>query len=102
MEPSAAMAITRPPSSITPGPDGSRPLSYPILVQPVLDRHCVRCHNADKADGKVQLTGVPAGTFSQSYNALVKFVAYSAWGAPNNNYEPLTEPDRFGARGEAS
>jgi hypothetical protein len=99
MEPGVAMAVTRAPSSIAPGPDGSRPLSYPILVQPVLDRHCVRCHNADKAEGKVQLTGVPAGTFSESYHALVKFAAYSAWGAPNNNYEPLTEPDRFGARG---
>ena len=29
---------------ITPGPDGSKPLSYPILVQPVLGRHCVRHH----------------------------------------------------------
>ena len=25
-------------------------------------------------------------------------VAYTAWGMPHNNYEPLTIPDRFGAR----
>ena len=80
-------------------PDGSHPLSYPILVQPVLDRHCVSCHNPKKPEGNVILTGEPAKTFSRSYNALVKLVSFSAWVLPNNNYEPLTEPDRFGARG---
>ena len=34
---------------ITPGPDGSKPFSYPILVQPVLDKQCVACHNAGEA-----------------------------------------------------
>jgi mono/diheme cytochrome c family protein len=93
-----ALAMAREPSTITPGPDGSRPLSYPILVQPVLDRHCVACHNAKKAEGKVVLTGKPAGKFSESYNALVTRVSYTAWGNPQNNFEPLTSPDRFGAR----
>lgn len=93
-----AQAILRAPSKITPGPDGSLPLSYPILVQPVLDRHCVRCHNAEKSEGKIVLTGEPADQFSRSYNALIPFVAYTAWGNPHNNFEPLTEPDRFGAR----
>jgi hypothetical protein len=37
-------AALRAPSRITPGPDGSWPLSYDQLVQPVLDRQCVRCH----------------------------------------------------------
>jgi len=86
------------PSTIVPGPDGSNPLSYPILVQSVLDRHCVECHNAKKPEGKVILTGEPEGTFTKSYNVLIHHVAYTAWGMPHNNYEPLTEPDRFGAR----
>jgi hypothetical protein len=93
-----ALAIAREPSSIQPGPPGSRPLSYPLLVQPVLDRHCVACHKAEKPEGKVVLTGEPAGTFSRSYNALIPFVVYAAWGNPAGNYEPLTAPDRFGAR----
>jgi hypothetical protein len=93
-----ALAIARKPSSITPGPRGSRPLSYPLLVQPVLDRHCIECHKAEKPEGKVVLTGEPAGTFSRSYNALMPFGAWTAWGNPANNYEPLTAPDRFGAR----
>jgi len=47
-----ARAATRPPSPITPGPEGSWPLRYDQLVQPVLDRHCVRCHSP-QADPKV-------------------------------------------------
>lgn len=99
IERTGAMAITRQPSTITPGPDGSCPLSYPLLVQPVLDRQCVRCHSPEKPEGKVVLTGQPAGEFSRSYNALVPLVVYSAWGNTQNNHEPLTMPDRFGARG---
>ena len=34
----------------TPGPDGSWPLRYDQLVQPVLDRHCVSCHRPDAQD----------------------------------------------------
>ena len=92
------LASTQEPSELAPGPDGSKPLSYPILVQPLLDRHCVECHNAKKPEGKVILTGEPQGAFTTSYNALIPHVAYTAWGMPNNNFEPMTEPDRFGAR----
>ncbi|MDZ7615750.1 MAG: hypothetical protein U1E05_02025, partial [Patescibacteria group bacterium] len=98
LEPGVAMAIGREPSPIAPGPDGSSPLSYPLLVQPVLDQHCVQCHKADKADGNVILTGEPEGAFSKSYNALIGQVAYTAWGMPNDNHEPMTMPDTFGAR----
>ena len=98
IEPGGALALAREPSTIEPGPDGSLPLSYPILVQPVLDRHCVECHNPNKPEGKVILTGEPAEQFSLSYHALVPLVAYTAWGNPQNNYEPMTAPDRFGAR----
>lgn len=44
-------ALGRVPSVIAPGPDGSKPFSYPILVQGVLDRHCVTCHNAQTPGG---------------------------------------------------
>ena len=94
---SVALAQQRPPSSITPGPDGSKPLSYPLLVQPVLDRLCVECHRGPKADGGIVLTGEPAGEFSVSYNALAPLVSYSEWkGTPADNSEPLTRPDLFG------
>ena len=92
------LAIAREPSPITPGPCGSRPLSYPLLVQPVLDRQCIACHKAEKPEGKVVLTGEPAGTFSRSYNCADAVRRPNGLGNPANNYEPLTAPDRFGAR----
>ncbi|HRT94805.1 MAG TPA: hypothetical protein P5532_10320, partial [Planctomycetota bacterium] len=94
----AAKALLRPPSTIEPGPDGSKPLSYPILIQPVLDKHCVSCHNKEKPEGKVILTGEPAGHYTASYNALAPRVSYAAWGH-GGNCEPLAKPDYFGARG---
>jgi len=38
------MAAAREPSRLTLGPEGSWPLRFDQLVQPVLDKHCVRCH----------------------------------------------------------
>lgn len=96
----SAQAKKGAPSRIKPGPDGSKPFSYPLLVQPVLDKHCVSCHSESKPDGGVLLTGKPQGSFSVSYNTLTPRVAYSEWkGSPQDNSEPVTYPDRFGARG---
>jgi hypothetical protein len=91
-----AQALRRAPSKIKPGPDGSRPFSYPRLVQPVLDRHCVTCHDGSELNRPV-LTGEPEGDFTKSYNALVSRVSFTAWGRPEQNFEPMTEPLRFGA-----
>jgi hypothetical protein len=43
-------AIKREPSKIAVGPEGSWPLRFDRLVQPVLDGHCVRCHDAAAED----------------------------------------------------
>jgi hypothetical protein len=98
-----ASALARPPSAIAPAPEGARPLSYPRLVQPVLDKRCVSCHSAARPDGGVILTGEPQGRYTVSYNALAPRVPYSAWGVPGDflktNSEPIARPDFFGARG---
>ena len=91
------LAMAHDPVPISPGPEGSRPFSYPLLVQPVLDRACVECHNHEKAEGKVVLTGEAEGPYTASYNALVTRVRYSAWGGIVENGEPATMPGRFGA-----
>ncbi|MCY2950817.1 MAG: hypothetical protein NTU53_02435, partial [Planctomycetota bacterium] len=59
-------AFRRAPSSIQAGPDGSMPFGYPRLMQPVLDRHCVRCHDgsAGPDKSKLVLTGADAGAWS--------------------------------------
>jgi mono/diheme cytochrome c family protein len=108
---STALALQRPPSDITPGPDGSRPLSYPLLVQPVLDKHCIGCHGStalttgggEKPRGGLALTGQAQGHYTVSYNALAPRVSFSAWGGKPGDFrvansEPLTQPDFFGAR----
>lgn len=101
-----ALALKRSPSAIEPGPDGSRPLSYPILVQPVLDKHCVKCHGDAKPAGGLSLTGKPEGHYTVSYNALAPRVSYSAWGRKGGDFrvansEPVSAPGYFGARGSA-
>jgi hypothetical protein len=93
-----AEALRRPPSTITPGPDGSRPMSYPLLVQPVLDRKCVECHNRSRPEGNVVLSGEPEGHYTVSYNALAPRVAYAAWGDHGGLAAP-SRPGQFGARG---
>jgi mono/diheme cytochrome c family protein len=50
------VAVHREPSKITPGPEGSWPLDYAQLVQPVLDRLCVECHKPGAESGKFDLT----------------------------------------------
>lgn len=97
-----ALAAQRPPSRIEPGPDGSNPFSYPLLVQPVLDKHCVQCHGGDTPSGPeglpLVLTGEPEGRYTKSYNALAPRVPFSSWGELAANGEPETLPGRFGAR----
>src|SRR5690606_106799 len=39
------MAALRGPAKLTPGPDGSWPLRFDRLVQPVLNRNCTECHS---------------------------------------------------------
>jgi len=61
------MALTRAPSKLTPGPDGSWPLDYQALVGPVLEKHCVRCHKPGTDGEQYDLTP------DKSYDCLVGY-----------------------------
>ena len=65
------LAVKRAPSKIKPDVDGSNPFNYVRLVQPVLDRNCVGCHQKQNA---VDLAGVIEGSngWSRSYNNLAE------------------------------
>jgi len=92
-----ALAMSRPPSRIQPGPPGTRPFSFPILVQTILDKHCIRCHNGSSGprQSRLVLTNEPAGHFSRSYENLKPFLRWYEWG--NASYEPIvTRPGRIG------
>lgn len=68
---SLPLALQRAPSPIQPDVDGSNPFSYVRLVQPVLDRHCVDCHQRENA---LDLSGLPglAHGWSRSYTNLAE------------------------------
>lgn len=55
-------AVSRPPDRITPGPKGSWPFDFNELVQPVLDRQCVRCHKPGTDGGQFDLS--PGNAYS--------------------------------------
>jgi hypothetical protein len=94
---SSPLALRRAPSRLAPDVDGSNPISYARLVQPVLDKHCVACHakNAEKAPPLDRtLVKSPWGTeYFTSYNSLTKSHAFYAYG---DSYRTI--PGRFGAR----
>jgi hypothetical protein len=46
------IALKRPPRKITPPPWGAIPMSFPEVVQPVLDRYCIRCHDGSAGHEK--------------------------------------------------
>ncbi len=64
------LAAARPPSKICPGPEGSWPLRFDQLVQPVLDRKCVGCHNPDGKHQKAAAFDLRAGT---AYTSLTQY-----------------------------
>ncbi len=66
---SGPRAFRKPPKKIEPDVSGSNPFNYPRLVQPVLDRNCVECHQQKKA---IDLSGKLDGQFTRSYNSLAE------------------------------
>ena len=93
------MALGRGPSPIDPGPLGGRPFSFVEMVQPVLDKHCVRCHGGEKIEGKIDLTRAPAGSYTKSYLALCGDRDFWHVGTnPTNAAEALVP--RFGGRNQ--
>jgi len=58
---SLPLALERSPRTPTPPPWGADTmLGYESLVQPILDRHCVRCHGREKPDGGLDFTATRA------------------------------------------
>lgn len=90
-------ALQRPPSEIDPGALGGRPFSFMEVVQPVLDKHCVKCHSGAKPKKGKDLTGTPFKGYSKSYWALCGDRNFSGEGTnPKNAAEALVP--RFGMR----
>jgi hypothetical protein len=92
------LAMRRAPSRLKTGPEGTRPFSFSRLVQPILDKHCVHCHDGNPGPNKsrIVLTGEAAGHFTKSYENLKPFVRWYEWGGAS--IEPIiTRPGKIGA-----
>jgi len=66
-----ALAAGKPPVPPTPyawGNDGD--IDFAKVVQPVLDKHCVRCHRGPTPDGRVDLSGDKTRYFNMAYDTL--------------------------------
>lgn len=72
------LALRRPPSDINPECSGSYPLTFPRLVQPVLEKRCVACHSAET--NAPSLAGEANGR-SAAFKTLSRF----AWGKNGGN-----------------
>lgn len=81
-----SIASRRRPSQLTPPPADMAPISYPRLIQPILDRSCVSCHGGNEGDSAPNLTGAISGHYTESYNGLHAFVRYYEWGGNNIRY----------------
>lgn len=64
------LAARREPSKLAPGPEGSWPLRFDKLVQPVLNTRCVSCHDGNSEDELARKFDL---TPAHSYDALVTF-----------------------------
>jgi mono/diheme cytochrome c family protein len=64
------LASLREPSRITPGPEGSWPLRFDRLIQPVLDQQCVSCHAPGAKDAQAARFDL---TPAKSYDSLVGY-----------------------------
>jgi hypothetical protein len=64
------LAMRRLASRVEPGELGGRPFAFVDVVQPVLNKHCVKCHHGPEAKKGIILTDEPVGGFTRSYLAL--------------------------------
>ena len=95
------LALRREPSAIVPEFAEASPLSFPRLVQPVLDRNCLKCHNGTK--GKINLRGdqfVGHG-WSRSFDTLRRYgwARHGGNGSIKRNQGSRSRPGKDGARG---
>ena len=65
-------AISRQCEDLVPPEWGAVGFSYAAIVQPVLDRHCITCHNAREKPKGIDLSGDRTDYFNVSYDVLAR------------------------------
>ena len=67
----AVLALQRVPSRIEPITDAPGVFDFPRDIQPILNKHCIRCHDSEHRSGKMELTGDHGPWFSMGYASLM-------------------------------
>jgi mono/diheme cytochrome c family protein len=96
-------AFGRAASTLQPDAAGSSPFSFPLLIQPILDKNCVSCHGSakpgDLSKGSYQSDG---DRFYTSYKNLQSYLSYYELNPAGFDYSwgpVITTPGKFGAKG---
>jgi hypothetical protein len=98
------IAFRRAASELKPEADGSNPLNYAQLVQPILDKKCVGCHGdakpGDLSKGDYQSN---SDRFYTSYVNLKPYTSYYLKDTDGTGFDysfgpVVTTPGKFGAR----
>ncbi len=96
------LSLRRPPRRITPVEGVPEIVDFRRHIQPILDKHCVRCHNTKQADGELCLEAAPGmpshgqGRVFSSYVALVRRLGEVADGRNAHGNRP---PRSMGSSG---
>ena len=94
--PISALAARKAPAPLEPPSWGNAGvLDYNKVVQPVWDRHCVRCHSGANPPKGMNLTGHYTRFFNMSYDSLVNRSrsdrAFRAWFTGDSTNKPLVQ-----------
>lgn len=94
------IAMRRAPSQLTPEMDGSYPVLFSRLVQPVLDKHCVECHRREEKAPDLEGNIFGDWGWSQAYHSLKPFAwaKHGGNGALKRNGTSYSIPGQVGAR----
>jgi hypothetical protein len=69
---SSLLALQHAPRQITPIEGVPDVLDFPRDIQPILDKHCVACHNPDRREGQIDLAGDRTPKYSTSYWTITR------------------------------
>jgi hypothetical protein len=87
--PAGGTALGRPPSRIEPVAGVPDVFDFPRDIQPILDRHCVKCHDYDNRQGRIILTGDRGPIYSHSYfTIMTRGLVADGRNLPASNYPP--------------
>ncbi|MBT3199236.1 MAG: DUF1080 domain-containing protein [Phycisphaerales bacterium] len=76
VNPTNMKRMSKPPDKITPPLWGAGPVDYVKQVQPVLDKHCVKCHSGATPARGIDLSGDKTQFYSMSYQSLMRYVTH--------------------------